>query len=224
MNLDRVRRAHPALAGFSMVELLVVVAIIAIIAAFYMSSLGKALRAAKQLRNKEGIRQENIGRMADNANIARPSQTIPPDAELRAQCRAAFRRWVDVGREERMCITEMLFVVQSTGEFLAYYHTLVNPNNDAPIERNGAAVVVQDPDGNRHTLQSRSLISDPALPVLWEYLANDPQATTMNGQGIDVLYGDGHDGYLTYPGPFPACREVADCGQRYFDSLPQEQR
>lgn len=210
-------------AGFSLVELLVVVAIIGIIAAFYASTLSKALRKAKEVRAKEGIRQENIGRMADNANSAGSASSRPSDEALRQNCRTAFRRWIDLGQSERACVTEMLYSVQNVAEFQAYYDTLIAPGNNEPIEYSGQGVVVKDVNGNKYTLPQVPFTGSSTLPVMWEFVAVEMAQTTLNGLGLNVLYADGHEDYLTYPNKFPACREVAECSQQFIEDYPEQQ-
>jgi len=207
--------------GFSLVELLVVVAIISIIAAFYAATLSKALRKAKEVRAKEGIRQENIGRMADNANSAGSASSRSADETIRQNCRAAFRRWIDLGQSEKACVTELLYAAQNAAEFKAYYHTLIDPGNNETIEYDGRGVVVKDENGNKYTLAEAPFTGSSTAPVMWEFVAVEMARTTLNGLGLNVLYADGHADYVTYPGKFPACREVAECSQRFLEDNPE---
>ena len=63
--------------GFSLVETLVVLAIISILMAIFLPTLVKVLRKAKEVAGKEAVRQHAIGHMADGANTARPQNTAP---------------------------------------------------------------------------------------------------------------------------------------------------
>ena len=56
--------------GFSLLELLICVAIISILMALYLPVLGKARRKAEEVAIKEGLRQDHIAREAAAANTA----------------------------------------------------------------------------------------------------------------------------------------------------------
>lgn len=215
-------KSHGGTLGFSLVELLVVIAIISILAAFYAATLSKAMRKAKEVRAKEGIRQDNIGRMADNANGGE-SNASQSDEDLRQNCRASFRRFIDLGQSEHSCVTELLYVVQDATEFKAYYHTLIDPANTEAIEYNGQNPVVKDGSGNKYTLSPVPFSGSSTIPVMWEFVAVEMAKTTLNGLGLNVLYADGHTDYVTYPGKFPACREVAECSQQFIEDYPGQQ-
>lgn len=203
--------------GYSLLELLICVAIISILMAMYASTLSKALAKAKQVAATEGMRQQGIGRMADSANSVRPDQRQSVDALLRAECRAAYRQWVDLGQSQTYA-TEMLFVVRNEAEFRAYWHTLINPENDAELERSGNGIVARDESGEEYVLLPQDTFIGETYPVGWEFLSTNLGDTGLNGLGLNVLYSDGRVAYLTYPGGFPACRAVAELSQQFVDN------
>lgn len=209
-----VRDARRTSRGFSLVELLVVIAIIGIIASFYMGALSKALRKAKDLRAEEGIRQDQIGRMADNANGG-GREPVPSAATVREDCRAAFREWIDVGQGEKVCVTRLLFRVRDAQEFKAYWHAVIDPSNTDPVMVNSRGLTVTDAQGNPTVLPAEFEATDARA---WEFLAVKMGDTTMNGLGVNVLYGDSHIGYVKYPGDFPVCAEVAQLGTEFVQA------
>lgn len=203
--------------GFSLLELLIVVAIISILMSMYMSTLSKAQRKAEQVAVAEGIRQQRLGRMADSANIARDSgASRESDDTLRSQCRSAYRQTIPTGKSEAF-VTETLYCVQNEAAFRAYWHTLVNPEANAPLEFEGGSAVALDESGNRFVLKPQGTQPGGTHPVEWEFLSTNLTETTLSGLGVSVLYGDGHMGYVRYPGEFPACRVVAELSQRFIE-------
>ncbi|MCL4217795.1 MAG: type II secretion system GspH family protein [Candidatus Hydrogenedentes bacterium] len=205
--------------GFSLVELLVVIAIISILMAMYMSVGSRALSRAKQLAASEGMRQEHLGHVADNANIAYQQQEISPD---RAACRAAYRQTRDTGREE-IIYTELLYEVPDESYFKAYWHTLINPSATAPLEFTAdGRLIAKDEHDNKFVMRplDNRLNARTPIPVTWEYLSRDPKDTSHGLLGINVLYSDGHVMYMRYPSYYPAVRSVADLSWEFLHSTP----
>ncbi len=211
-----------AQSGFSLVELLVVIAIISILTAMYAAVGVRAISKAKRVAVVEGMRQEHIGRLADNANMARssPSNTPSTAEEIREQCRAAFRQKMDLGGRE-LIFTELLCVVKSEAEFRAYWYTLVNPDATGAVTLAGnRSIVVQDENGQSYTLEwrDRSSMKDREIyPVIWEFLSTDTKHMSAESLGITVMFSDGHVEYLPYPSRYPATRVVAELSQRFMD-------
>ena len=211
----------PIRTGFSLVELLVCIAIISILMAMYAGVAVRAMSKAKRVVVAEGMRQEHIGRMADSANIARGGRTSLPDTTaLRELCRQAYRQEMDVGGRV-LIFTELLFVVQNEAEFRAYWHTLIDPNAADPIElaANGD-LVARDDAGNAFSLEWRGregLVEGGVYPVIWEFLSTDTKYMSAESLGTTVLYSDGHIEYHPYPSRYPACRSVAELSQRFMD-------
>jgi len=201
--------------GFSLVELLVCLAIISVLMALYLPTLSKARRKAEEVVVQEGFRQEYISEMAKTANVAHPRPA--PETELRARCREAFRREMTTVDGE-VVVTQMLFAVSDEAEFRAYWHTLINPSASGPIEYNRGRVVVTDEWGNSFPLASmdseRPLLGRP-IPEAWEFLSTDLSETSSGTVGTSVVYTDSHVDYLPYPGPYPACRTVAELSHRF---------
>ena len=194
--------------GFSLIETLVVVAIISILMALYLPVLAKALRKAKEIAGKEGMRQEHIGRMADGANAAGAQAGDRPG---RDEARAAFRQELQLDSDEMMICSEMLYVVQSDDEFRAYYHTLLDPSNTAPLEWAGGGALIASDGTNTYQLAPMDAIGlqSSTIPRLWESISSVLTDTSSGTLGGNVLYADGHVVYVRYADQFPMTRTVA---------------
>lgn len=199
--------------GFSMLELLVCIAIIAVLIAISLPTYSRAFGMAKQTAGKEAMRQKAIGKAAGFAN---GGGTGPPPE--RNECRAAFRHEVDIGKDE-MLVTELRYVVTSVTEFRAYWFTLVDPSASGELVFNNGKLEACDDYGNTVLLQPMDeyLVreSGPAVPVLWSYLSTDLADSRGGPIGAEVLYSDSHVEYIRYPGRFPVCRDVAILSHRY---------
>lgn len=207
--------------GFSLIELLVVIAIISIILGMYLATFSKVLSKAKQVVAKEALHQQQIGRMADHANIARHSQ--PPAG--RAECREAFHRTVET-HEGDILVTELRYLVTNDAEFRAYCHTLIDPANEEPLEYSGNSLIAKDDNGQEFELASigndgwtAMSVSGAPIPVMWEFLARNMGHSTVEGIGTNVLYSDGHVEWVKYPGRFPATAVVAALSEEYAELL-----
>lgn len=208
--------------GFTLVELLVVVAIIGILSAMYASTFIKVREKANQVVAKEGMRQGNIGRMADDANSARPQRIAPSDsAAVRVQCRAAFRE--DVGNG--VFVSKPLYLVESDAEFRAYWHTVLNPENDDNLIFEGSSLVALDPEGNSFTLavvdghlDSRTVGNSDAV-LAWEFFSTHLGDANTGSIGANVLFIDGNVEYVRYPGQFPVTETVATLSHQFMQDF-----
>ena len=102
--------------GHTLIETLVVLAIISVLMALYLPTLSKAMRQAEKVASKEAMHQQTIGRMADSANSAgRGGQSSPS----REECRAAYRQNLGPGsaRTTDVYATELLYVVNNEADF-----------------------------------------------------------------------------------------------------------
>ena len=204
--------------GFSLIELLVVIAIIGILFALQMPVFSKALRKAKTVATAESHHQSVIGRMADNANVARYR---PGEMPSREDARAAFAQLVDTGKNEEL-VTEMLYVVKNSDEFRAYWHTLINPVNNAPLQYSSdrRSIIAKDPSGREFKLpvidDHQSLVERyGAFPMAWDFISTEMKNMTSGNLGANVLYSDGSVRYVQYPGGFPMVSAVAELSNRY---------
>ena len=201
--------------GFSLVETLVVLAIILILMALYLPTLSKAMRKAKEVAGKEALRQQGIGRMADGANSTRPQNARPG----RDEAREAFRQSLDIGKGDAMIVSEMLYVVTNDAEFRAYYHTLLNPANNTPlVYSGGGALNAYDEGNNLYVLPVAEVLSgrQGTYPQAWEFISTDLSDTSSGTLGGTVLYSDGHSSYVRYPETYPMTRAVAELSHAFM--------
>ncbi|MDX9974056.1 MAG: prepilin-type N-terminal cleavage/methylation domain-containing protein, partial [FCB group bacterium] len=197
MGLFKTRRSR---AGFSLIELLVVIAIIGILFGMYLSTLHKAIGKAKKVAVTEGMRQEQLGRMADGANSANKSSG-PANRE---ECRQAFRHKEQTSEGE-ILVTEVRYVVRSDAEFRAYWHTMINYDNPDEPQYAGDSLRAIDEDGNEFSLHpidangwSAMNVGGKTFPLMWEFFSTRVADTTTTGLGATVLYNDGHVDYVRY--------------------------
>ncbi len=211
--------------GFSLVELLVVVAIISILAAITMTSAGKALSAGRAVAKREGVRQRVVGNMADHANSAR--YYVPPPFG-RAECRAAFRAW-QWGDDEaaNALTTELLYIVRSEAEFRAYYNTLINPYSDVPLSYEGNALQARDEAGNVYALEPLAdwhgaAARHGSFPVMWDFLSTNLGETAMEGFHVTVAYSGGTTARLRYGEAYPATPYIAEASHEFAQWLAEQ--
>jgi prepilin-type N-terminal cleavage/methylation domain-containing protein len=196
--------------GFSLLELLIVVAIIGILMAMYLSTFGKVQRKAVAVAGAEGMRQGQIGRMADDANVARPKIKLA----TREECRAAFRESIG----DNQFATRMLYRVRNVEEFEAYFYTLIDAGASGDLEFLHGRLVARNQHGNKFLLSPFSGFSEAfgGTAVSWEFLST--YMGDMNGTGIggQVMYGDTRVEFMHYPGWFPMTERVAELGRRFM--------
>ncbi len=195
--------------GFSLLELLIVVAIIAILMTMYLATFGKVRSKAVGVAAAEGMRQGKLGRMADDAN----GKQGPPKYPTREECRAAFREKIGDGLHQ----TRMLYRVSSDHEFEAYYFTLIDRAATDDLVYEHRRLVAKDRDGNRYLLTLMGAFNDDSsyVPVAWEYLSTFMGDMNGTGLGGDVLWGDGHIDYVKYQDEFPMTKQVAELCRRF---------
>jgi len=204
--------------GFSLVETLVVLAIISILMAMLATSLTKAVRMAKGAAAGEAMRQGAISRMADTG----PARTLSADQEIRLDARRAFRQAIDTGKGQ-MLLSELRYVVRNNAEFRAYWHTLLNPAASFPLTfADGGSLVARGPGGKEFVLPpigTRGADRLGRYAVGWEFISTNLAQTARGDLGGNVIYNDGHRQYELYPGRFPMSEPVARLSQQFVDGI-----
>jgi len=209
-------RAFDKRAGYSILELLIVVGIISILVFLQLGSMHRVLGKVKNSARGEALRQAALGREADAVHEG-PVRTLPANP---IECIVAFKQTLDTGKE-KIFVSEMLYVVKSGAEFRAYWNTMLNPNVLYSPEYDGDTLLARDPDGKIFPLPplygSHLDASNRhgTFPIAWDFLSSNPQDNTSGELGSEVLYSDGHIEFVRYPGKFPAVREVADLTRQY---------
>lgn len=199
--------------GFSLLELLVCVAIIGFLLAMYSSSLTKAMRMAKDTATGEAMRQGNIARQSE------PGERALANSEaLRQQARDYFRRTVNNGTEDAL-ITQILFKVETDDEFRAYYHTLLNPENTEPLVIDQGVLLAKDELGrvfNLTSIDKAGTTPSASFAIAWQFLSTNGAEMGGFSRSIRVQYNDGRVLSLIYPDRFPVSPTVAELGHEFM--------
>jgi len=200
--------------GFSLLETLVVLAIIMVLFTLLVPVLTRALRMAKRTAAGEEMRSERVGEMAAAVHEGGPGQMTPEQTVL--QARALFRREGTAGQKK--IVSHLLFSLRDDNEFRAYWHTLLNPANTALPEftRNGHLIAFT-PEGQRHELPPVDAeLRAGARIIKWDFISTRLDETGRMDLGGNVVYSDGRLEYVPYPQRFPMTRMVAELSHRYY--------
>ena len=200
--------------GFSMLETLVVLAIIMMLFTLLVPVLTRALRMAKRTAAGEEMHSEQVGEMATAIHEGGPEKLTPEQAVL--QARAYFRHEGTAGQKK--IVSDLLFTVQNDDEFRAYWNTLLNPSNTALPEFTGAGhLIAKTPEGRRYELPPAGAeMRGPARIAKWDFLSTRLEETGRMDLGGNVIYTDGRVEYVPYPQRFPMTRQVAELSHRYY--------
>ena len=213
--------------GYSMVEMLVVIAIIMVLLTIAVPRYVKVVWLAKQVAMDEGKHQRHIGEIStgvlSNPHGSRPggdssSYTVE---QLRAKARASYRQTFDAGKFDYY-LTEVVCVIDNDHEFRAYWHSLIGPDESVSVDLDGGSVTVRDEHGNAYTL-ARVLPwqyeSHGIHAIAWDFLSTGMKHMTTGNRGVTAEYNDGSQAHLRYPGEFPATTTVAELSQRFMDEV-----
>ncbi len=201
--------------GFSLIETLVVLAIISILMLMLTTALVKAVRMAKSTAAGEEMRQERIG--SEAAKIHEGEKPRTP-AETVQEARKKFRK-VGQGGMQKITST-VLFVVQNDNEFQAYWNTLLNPwNPNLPEFTDNGSLIAIAQNGTRYELPPVGTeIKGGAYPVTWEFISTELHETGRGDLGGNVIYSDGRREYVAYPREFPMTRSVAVWSHEFVEA------
>ncbi len=200
--------------GFSLLETLVVLAIIMVLLTLLLPVLTKALRMAKRTAAGEEMHSEQVGEMATAIHEGGPEELTPEQAVL--QARAYFRREGTAGQKK--IVSHLLWSVKNDDEFRAYWNTLLNPQNTAlPELTRGGHLIALTPEGRRYELPpSDAELRGPSRIAKWDFISTRLDETGRMDLGGNVIYTDGRVEYVAYPQRFPMSRMVAELSHRYY--------
>jgi prepilin-type N-terminal cleavage/methylation domain-containing protein len=193
------RRNHISRAndGFSLMELLIVVAIIGILMAMYMTTFSKVYRRIKT-DTAQATMDQTAGAFKEMAS-EHPSVV---------DCRRDF--FQKIGKNEFMCL--LYYRVDNDAEFIAYWHTLLNPDSDVSPVYKGVYIEVTDPRGNTYRLEPHVM--------RWSFIAYRDGGVEPRPLGVDYHNPDtGRFDYMRYPSEFPATPIVAALSYQFLEEF-----
>jgi type II secretory pathway pseudopilin PulG len=203
--------------GTSMIETLVVLAIIMVLMTILVPALTRALRMAKSTAAGEEARSDRVGEIAVAAHEGRPDELAPEQAVARA--RDMFRHEVRTRSVPRV-MSAPLFIVRNDAEFRAYWYTLLNPQNtETPEFTRSGELIAFTPEGQRHELPpvgGPGREPDQSYIVRWEFMSTKLHETGRGDLGGNVIYSDGRREYMPYPTRFPMTQQVAELSHRFY--------
>jgi len=200
--------------GFSLLETLVVLAIIMILLTLLVPVLTRALRMAKRTAAGEEMHSERVGEIATAIHEGGPEKLTPEQAVL--QARAYFRKEGQAGQKK--IVSHLLFSVQDDDEFRAYWNTLLNAQNTAlPEFTRSGYLIATTPEGHRYELPPADAeLRGAARIARWDFISTRLEETGRGDLGGNVIYTDGRIEYVPYPQRFPMTRQVAELSHRYY--------
>lgn len=181
--------------GFSILELLIVVAIIGVLMSLSLAAAHRVLTKGRDAIDRQALHEMVRAWRASNANFS--GDTIV--AARRAECRAAFHQEAST----RFFGSMLLYKVKTSADFEAYYHTLLNPRFDEPLDIRGTRLFALNSKGEVVVLEAG------ISRWVWQYLVRDDDDVEDEVREVYVLDMRHGAGPVVYPGVFPATRSVA---------------
>lgn len=178
-------------------ELLIVVAIIGFLMAMYMSTFSRVYRQVKT----------ETARATMNQTAGAYKEMVNEHPSI-ADCRNDF--FQKIGKNKFMCL--LYYRVQSDEEFIAYWHTLLNPDSDVNPQFKKNYLVATDPSGNTYKLRS--------YIMRWSFIAYKNGGVEPQPLGVDYHNPDtGQFDYMRYPSEFPATPIVAALSYEFLEEF-----
>jgi type II secretory pathway pseudopilin PulG len=205
-------------AGFSLLETLVVLAIIMVLFTLLVPVLTRALRMAKRTAAGEEFRQGQIGAMAMSTADTDRAQSQRTPEQIVGRARQEFHEGPPGEPGDSIIYSTPLYAVTTDLEFRAYWYTLLNPQNtDLPKFTRGGKLIAITPEGLRFELPPIDAdVHSPSHPVRWEFISTRLDETSRGDLGGNVFYSDGHLTYIAYPREFPMTQMVAELSHRFY--------
>ncbi len=209
-------------AGFSLLETLVVLAIIMILLTLLVPVLTRALRMAKRTAAGEDLRQDRIGEMADTIHDKDVRLAKQTPEWVVSEARSLFH--FEVQGSQKAVYSRLLYRVNNDLEFRAYWYTLLNPENqELPKFTSGGKLIAHTPEGQRFDLEPMDADpGGPAHPTQWEFISTRLDETGRGDLGGNVFYADGRMVYVPYPREFPMTPQVAELSHRFYMEVIHE--
>lgn len=221
------RRSPDLSSGFSLLETLIVLAIIMVLMAIAMPHYLKAIRQAKEVAGNEAKRQSFLLQEIARIQCGEIPPNFSAEAAERLCARRSYRRAIDAGKFD-LIVTQLLYQVGTDAEFNAYWNTLINVDESVPVSFTASGeLIATDEDGAQHVLpKAKESIDEKGGSkhiIAWDFISTKMAHMNSDFAGTVVLLSDGSRTRVDYPDPLPgttvSTRTVAILSNRYMEQI-----